>query len=289
VRLIAETTINNLIIYNLIKYKTKQNQTQKNHFHQSKIKSNMKLNLFFLSATAMVNAAIGTNTVDLGTAGNYRILAKTGITTTPGSHITGDIAVSPIAFTAMTGFGTLELDASGQFSKTGMVSGQVTAANYAVPTPSTLTTAVSDMETASKDAEFRSITSAENLNLNGGGIGGQTLTAGVYKFTSAVSINTDVTLLGNENDIFIIQTTGALTQDAGTKVILSSSTPGGDPPLANNIFWQVDTTVTVGTTAHMEGIILAKTAVTFMPGSTLNGRILGQTNVVLQAATLTGA
>jgi hypothetical protein len=145
------------------------------------------------------------------------------------------------------------------------------------------------METASDDAEFRSITSAENLNLNGGGIGGQTLTAGVYKFTSAVSINTDVTLLGNENDIFIIQTTGALTQDAGTKVILSSSTPGGDPPLANNIFWQVDTTVTVGTTAHMEGIILAKTAVTFMPGSTLNGRILGQTNVVLQAATLTGA
>jgi hypothetical protein len=146
-----------------------------------------------------------------------------------------------------------------------------------------LTTAVSDMETASTYAETRPITSAENLNLNDGGIGGYTLTAGVYKFTTAVSINTDVTLNGGPNDVFIIQISGALTQAAGTNVILSGGVQ------ANNIFWQVVTTVTVGATAHMEGVLLAKTAVTFMPGSTLNGRILGQTSVVLQSATITEA
>jgi hypothetical protein len=60
----------------------------------------MKLNLFLISATAMVNAAIGTDPVQLETAADYAILAKTGISTVPNSVITGDIAVSPIAAAA---------------------------------------------------------------------------------------------------------------------------------------------------------------------------------------------
>ena len=56
---------------------------------------------------------------------------------------------------------------------------------------------------------------------------------------------------------------------------------------ANNIFWQVAGKVNVGTGAHMEGIFLVQTAVTFKAGSSLNGRILAQTACVLEKATIT--
>jgi hypothetical protein len=56
--------------------------------------------------------------------------------------------------------------------------------------------------------------------------------------------------------------------------------------VASNIFWQVAGAVTVGAGAHMEGIILGKSAITFQTGSSLNGRILGQTMCALQMATI---
>jgi hypothetical protein len=52
----------------------------------------------------MANATTAPDTVLLGAAGNYVILAKTGISTVHTSGITGDIAVSPIAAAAITGF-----------------------------------------------------------------------------------------------------------------------------------------------------------------------------------------
>jgi hypothetical protein len=73
--------------------------------------------------------------VALGSAGNFVILAKSGITTTGTTSIVGDIGVSPIAATAITGF-WLILDASGQFSTSdpsSLVTGKVYAADYAVP------------------------------------------------------------------------------------------------------------------------------------------------------------
>lgn len=42
--------------------------------------------------------------VDLGTAGNYVLLAKTAISTVPTSAITGDVGISPAAETYITGF-----------------------------------------------------------------------------------------------------------------------------------------------------------------------------------------
>jgi len=42
----------------------------------------------------------------------------------------------------------------------------------------------------------------------------------------------------------------------------------------------------VGAGAHMEGILLVKTDVTFITGSSLNGRVLAQTACVLQSATI---
>lgn len=89
--------------------------------------------------------------MNLGTAGNYVVLSKAGISTTGATRITGDIGVSPIAATAITGFG-LVLDKSGTFSTSALVTGRVYAASYRATTPSVLTTAVGDMQTAYTNA-----------------------------------------------------------------------------------------------------------------------------------------
>src|SRR5450759_2208721 len=92
--------------------------------------------------------------VDLGSAGSFVILAETGISTTTDTTIVGDIGVSPIAATGITGFGLI-MDRSGQFSTSTLGVGNVYAADYAVPTPATMTTAVGDRETAYTDAAGR--------------------------------------------------------------------------------------------------------------------------------------
>jgi hypothetical protein len=223
--------------------------------------------------------------VHLGFADNYAILAKTGIDTVPDSKITGDIAVSPIAATAITGF-SLILDSAGQFSTSTQVIGNVKAASYGAPVSTALTTAVGDMETAYTDAAGRTNADAARINLGagllGGSFGGPTapLTPGVYTFGSDVKITGNVHFKGTATDIFIIQMTGNLIQDANYKVKLE----GG--ALAKNIFWQVAGKVVVSAGAHMEGIILAKTAVMFQTGSSLNGRVFSQTACNLQKATI---
>ena len=230
--------------------------------------------------------------VDLGTAGNYAILTKSGISTVLPSVITGDIAVSPIAAAAMTGF-DLILDSEGTFSTAEQVTGQGSTgaakaygADYAGDTPAILTTAVSNMETAYTDAAGRPNADAARINLGAGEIGSQTLTPGLYTFSTGVDINSDVTLQGTDTatgptDIFIIQMAGNLMLAANKRVTLTNGV------LPENIFWQVAGNVSVMAGAHMEGILLVKTDVTFITGSSLNGRVLAQTACVLQKATIT--
>jgi hypothetical protein len=216
--------------------------------------------------------------VDLGTAGDFAILAKTGISTVPASVITGDIGVSPITTAAMTGF-SFTFDSSGTFSTSDQVTGKAYAADYISPTPSKMITAVSDMETAYTTTAGRANTNG--YDLKAGLIGGETLTAGVYTFASDVFISSDIYLDGSDTDIFIIQMTGNLLQAEGTNVILQ-----GDVK-AENIFWQVAGHATFFAGAHMEGILLVKTAVAFVSESSLNGRVLAQTACSLQVATIT--
>ncbi len=90
---------------------------------------------------------IGPKPINLGTAGNFATLTKSGISTTGITKVTGDIGVSPTAATAITGFGLI-MDTNGQSSHTPIVTGKVYASDYAAPTPAKMTTAVSDMETA---------------------------------------------------------------------------------------------------------------------------------------------
>jgi len=208
----------------------------------------------------------------LGAAGTYVILAKAGISTVPTSAITGNVGVSPAAASYITGF-ALILPVGGAFSKSSQVTGNVYAADYASPTPANLTAAIAAMQTAYTDAAGRP--TPDHTELASGNIGGLTLPAGLYKWSNTVTIPKNVTLRGGANDVWIFQIAGGVTQASATKVILS----GG--ALARNVFWQVAGVVAIGTTAHMEGEILAKTAITLNTGASVNGSLYAQTAVTL--------
>ena len=256
--------------------------------------SNTFLSILVLFAAACngrhADASAKEPIVELLSAENYVILAKSGISTVPDSAITGNIAVSPIAAEAMTGF-SFSRDAGGEFSTSTQVTGKAYAANYHPPTPALLTTAVSAMEAAYTDAAGRPNTDASRTNLGGGVLGDvaetATLTPGVYTFGVDIDIEGDIYFQGtnagedDEPDVFIIQTSGSVTQAADTQVLLL------DGALAKNIFWQVAETVEVSEGSHMEGILLVKTAVLFKTRSSLNGRVLAQTACNLQKAIIT--
>jgi hypothetical protein len=216
--------------------------------------------------------------VNLGTAGDYAILTETGITTTGTTKIVGNIGVSPIASTAMTGFG-LAMNNSGQFSKSTLVTGRVYAANYAAPTPSKLTTAVSDMQRAYAGAAGRK--SPRATDLDDGNIGGLTLKPGLYKWNSGVTIPTNATLAGPSNAVWIFQIAGTLNLSTGTQIFLS----GGAQD--KNIFWQVAGATTLQTGSVFHGIILDATSISLKTGAKLNGRALAQTAVTLESNAVT--
>jgi len=177
----------------------------------------------------------------------------------------------------------LIMDSSGQFSGSSLVVGKVYAADYAVPTPTRMTTAVSDMELAYTDATGRTLPDATELCA--GDLSGQTLAPGLYKWSTGVLINSDVTLAGPSGAVWIFQIAGDLTMGSGAKVLLSG---GGQ---ARNIFWQVGggVGVEIGTTAHVEGTILGAKAIHLRTGASLNGRALVQTAVTLEANAITVA
>ena len=214
--------------------------------------------------------------VSLGTAGSYAILAKSGISTVPPSVITGDLGLSPAAATFITGF-SMTADATNTFSISPQVTGKIYASDYTPPTPSKLTTAVGDMELAFTSAAGRPPGATE---LGAGNIGGMTLTAGVYKWGTGLLISTDVTLRGNATDVFVFQVGQNLTISNGIKVVLA----GGALP--KNIFWQVAGAVSIGTTAHCEGIVMSQTAITLGTGASINGRLLAQTAVNIDSSTV---
>ncbi|MFA6472371.1 MAG: ice-binding family protein, partial [Candidatus Latescibacterota bacterium] len=133
----------------------------------------------------VAGAFVSPAAVNLGSAGNFAILTKTGISTTGTTSIVGDIGVSPITATGITGFGLIA-DSSNTYSISSLVTGKIYASDYAPPTPTNMTTAVSNMETAYTDAAGRTLPDATELGA--GDITSMTLAPGLYKWGTGVLI-----------------------------------------------------------------------------------------------------
>ncbi len=217
-------------------------------------------------------SAVRRKAVNLGIAGDFAILSKSGITVVHPAAVTGDAGTSPI-----TGAAILLTCAE--------VTGNIYSVNAAGPLPcritnaTRLTTAVSNMQTAYNNAKGR--INPNFLNLGAGNIGGLTLTPGLYKWTSAVNIPTNITISGGPNAVWIFQVSGTLNMSSGVQITLT----GGAQ--AKNIFWQTTGAVTLGSNSHFEGNILGKTGINLQTGASINGRLLAQTAVTLQMNTVT--
>ena len=221
---------------------------------------NPLLNNFAWSFSTAATTA-GQAPVPLGSADTFAVLAGSTVTSTGGTTVNGDLGLSP--GTAVTGF------------PPGVVNGAIHAGD-AVAAQAQL-----DLTSAYNDAAGRTvgaITVAGNL-------GGQTLTPGLYKSTSSLEISSgDLTLdaQGDANAVFIFQMGSTLTTTSGRQVILS----GGAK--AANIFWQVGSSATLGTTSVFKGNILALTSITLRNGAALEGRLLARNGAVtLDTATIT--
>lgn len=240
--------------------------------------------LICLMTAAIIPIVQGASAVNLGSAGNYAILTKTGISTTGTTTINGNIGVSPIVASAITGFG-LSMDASNQYSRSSLVNGGVYAANYAPPTPATMTTAVSDMEAAYTSAAGQA--PAGGTELYAGNLGGRTLAPGVYKWSSGVLIPSATVLTldgqGNAGSVWVFQIAGDLTMDPASRVALINGAQSG------NVYWQVagPSGAILGSGAHAEGTILTQKAIAMNSGASVTGRLLAQTAVTLIANSIT--
>ncbi|KAF8887364.1 ice-binding protein [Infundibulicybe gibba] len=237
---------------------------------------NLSILALGLSTISTLALAAGPAAVNLGTAANFAIVAKSGVSTVPDSVITGNIGLSPAAGTFLTGFSLQKT--STVFATSTQVTGMLFAADFTSPTPSVLTTAVLDMQTAQVDAAGRP--NPDSFNLGAGTIGGLTLAPGLYKWTSGLVIAANLIISGAATDTWIFQISGTLSLAAAKSIILA----GG--ARTQNIVWVVSGAVTLGTTSHFEGILIASTSVALTTGATMNGRILSQTAVALQKATV---
>lgn len=233
-----------------------------------------------LVANYTLNAIAGMAALNLGTSGDFAILTKAGISTTGVTLITGNIGTSPIAATSITGFGLI-MDTDGTSSHTPIVIGKVYAADYTAPTPAKMTTAISDMETAFSAGN--ALTSpAPVVELYAGDISGKTIASGLYKWGTGVLITSaGVTLNGGPNDVWVFQIAQDLTVNNSAIISLT----GGAQ--AKNVFWIVSGKATLGTNTNFSGVILSKTLISLSTGAKVKGRLLAQTAVTLDAATVT--
>jgi uncharacterized repeat protein (TIGR02543 family) len=234
-----------------------------------------------VTANFTLIAAVCPTVVPLGLSGNYVIFAESGISTTGTTSVIGDMGINPAAATAITGF-ALTLPAGGAFSSSSLVTGNIYAPGYAPPTPADLVTATTDMTTAYTTAN--GVAPTVPAELGGGTLSGNTLVAGVYKWGTNLNIATNITLDGGADNCatFIFQIAGDLTVANGVKITLQNGAQ------AKNIFWVVaGSTAALGTTVDFSGNILSKGLISLNTGAKVLGRLMSQTAVTLDAATVT--
>jgi hypothetical protein len=186
-------------------------------------------------------------TIFLGSAATFAVLSGTTVTNTGPTTVNGDLGVWP--GTAVTGFGP------------GVVNGTEQAGNTAAQhAQASLTIAYND--------------AAGRVNPTGlaGDLGGRTLTPGLYKSTSTISITGDVTLHGK--GVYIFQIASGLTVNSSSRVVLT----GG--ATAANVFWQVGSSATLGTSSVFKGTILALTSISIATTATMDGSALARNGAV---------
>ena len=203
-----------------------------------------------LLAAPPLHAAI----VDLGTAANFAVLAGQTVTNTGPSVITGDIGLSPGS--AITGFPPGTLNGALHVSDAVAVVAQndLVAAFVAAASPSC------------------------TADLTGQNLGGLTLTAGTYCFASGAQLTGTLTLdaQGNSAAQFLFRIGSTLTTASAASVIWANG--GG---LDNDLFWQVGSSATLGTTTAFTGNIMALTSITLDTGATIQcGRALARNGAV---------
>ncbi|HEV7231634.1 MAG TPA: ice-binding family protein [Bacteroidia bacterium] len=212
------------------------------------------------SGTNPIVIPIQTNpqaTITMSGSSSLAILAGSAITSTGATVITGDMGLSP--GTSVGGFPPGILNGTKHINDN--ISNQ----------------AKLDLTAAYNDAAGRTSTNIVTLS---GNIGGLTLTPGLYKSTSSLAVSSgDLTFdaKGNANAVFIIQIASTLTTTSGRKVILSGNAQ------AKNIFWQVGSSATFGTTSVFKGTIMAMQSITFDTGATLDGKALARTGAVIMS------
>jgi hypothetical protein len=208
--------------------------------------------------------------VNLRSTAGFAIIAGSLISNVPTSSITGDIGLSPAARSFISGFGLTE------------VTGVIYAADDVSPAgvPAMLTAAKGDLTTAYNDAAGRTST---DMVLLSGNLGGLTLTPGLYKSSGSLEIssgNLTFDAKGITNAVFILQIASTLTTTSGRQINLT----GGAK--ASNIFWQVGSSATLGTTSIFKGTIMADQSITLNTGATVEGRLLARIAAVKLAGNI---
>ena len=205
--------------------------------------------------------------IDLGSAGNFAILAGSGVSNTGvTTHIIGDVGAFPTA------------------TMNGLLAGNVDGILYTAADP-IVGLAKTALTTAYNDAQSRSL----NAISLPGQLGGLTLAPGLYVNSSTSGIsgtgaNGILTLDagGDANAVWIFKMGSTFVTDAGTSIVLA----GGAQ--AKNIYWSVGTSATLGTNSIFYGNILADQAITLTTGATLYGRALTRiAAVTLDSSTIT--
>ena len=200
--------------------------------------------------TTVLATSAHAQSVGLGTTGSFAVLGASTVTNTGPTLIRGDLGVSP--GTAVTG--------------APLVTGGSVHANDAVAQRAQV-----DLTTAYNDAAGRASTSTVSADL-----GGRTLTTGVYTSATSLGLTGQLTLDGqcDPNAVFIFQAGSTLTTASASRVLLI----GGAQ--ACNVFWQVGSSATIGTTTAFTGTILALTSISLTTGATVDGRALARNGAV---------